>query len=732
VAEQVIKERNLSNEIIDCLPGVFFLQDEHGRYLRWNKLFGKESGYGQDEITNLHPLDFFQGAQKEAVSRKMREILADPAAEADLEAEITAKDGRKVPFYFKAKHINYEGRPCLIGTGIDITDLKRVEDSLKKSEANLHTMFDNTDTSYVLLDRDFQIVSYNQRAIDFAHKELHHTMHSTDNFVDYFPLERRSALSIWMKRAIRGEQISYEIPYSLEDGSLTWYYVRMFQIANDQKEILGIMVAVSDITERKLTEQKLRQSVEQLTYHFNNTPLAVIEWDQSARVIQWSSKAEEIFGWQAEDAVGRNMQIDISHEEDGEKVFLMMEGLKMGKPSRNPQQFRHYTKDKRMLYCEWYNSILRDENGEVKAILSLVRDVTEIRMAEEELRKSFKMISDYKIALDESSIVGITDPQGLFTYVNDNFCTASGFSKDELIGHDHRILNTGLHSTEFMTDKWTRISGGKIWRGEINNRTKEGSDFWVDMTIIPFLDENGQPIQFMSISNDITSKKKMEKEILDQKVQEQKKITRAVIKAQERQRNKIGQELHDNVNQILASSRMYMSMALNRRTLSTDLISESTRLLDTAIQEIRLLSKNQISPQGRLGLKELIQILVDTLNENAPLVTTLEYHVCNHSLDPDLKLNIYRVIQEQVNNILKHAHASRVNIEIHSDGEYIQATVTDDGKGFHPFKRKSGVGLTNMINRVESFNGEFSIDSSPGKGCKLSIRIPTYSSPAVY
>jgi PAS domain S-box-containing protein len=727
-AEQAIKERNLSNEIINCLPGVFFILDEHGRYLRWNKHFGKESGYEQNEIADLYVLDYFQGEQREKIRKTINKILSDPNAEADLEAEVVVRDGRRIPFYFKAKHIQYEGRPCLLGTGIDITELKRIEDNLKKSEANLHTMFDNTDTSYVLLDKHFQIVSYNQRAIDFAAKELHHTLHTTDNFVDYFSRERKPAVMDWMMKAITGEHVNYEIPYRQDQGDPYWYYVRMFPIANDKKEILGIMVAVSDITERKLTEQKLQRSVEQLTYHFNNTPLAVIEWDQDIRVIQWSTKAEEIFGWRAEEAIGKNMHEHIVHEDDTEKVSLLMAGLKMGKSVQNPQLYRYYTKDRKVLYCEWYNSILRDEQGEVKAILSLIRDVTEIRNAEEELRKSFKVISDYKIALDESSIVGITDPQGIFAYVNDNFCCISGFTKDELVGHDHQMLNTASHSVEFMEDKWQMISSGKIWRGEINNRTKSGSDFWVDMTIVPFLDEHGETVQFMSISNDITEKKKMEKEIVAQKVEEQKKITRAVIKAQEKERNKIGQELHDNVNQILASSRMYLSMALNRKAITKDLITESSRLIDAALQEIRLLSKNQISPQRKLGLKELIQILVDTLNENASLATKFEYQVASHYLDSDLKLNIYRIIQEQVNNILKHAHATHVSIVLNSDDEFINIAVTDDGRGFQPFKKKSGVGLTNMINRVESFNGDFSIDSSPGKGCKLTIRIPTCSS----
>jgi len=724
--EQIIKERNLSNDVIDCLPGVFFLQDRHGRYLRWNKQFETETGYSLKEISRLKPIDFFDGLQKPVVQAKIDEIFSDLGSESQLEMEIITKSGKRIPYYFKGKNIQYEGGPCLIGTGIDITELKRVEADLKKSEANLQTMFENTDTAYVLMDNSFRVVTYNQKAVDFIGQVLHHKIQAEDDFAGYFAPDRRTALLEWMNKVVKGKHIHYEIAYPREEGTLAWYFVRMFPTSNDGKEILGIMIAVSDITERKLTEQKLQRTVEQLTYHINNTPLAVIEWDKDLRVIQWSKRAEEIFGWGAAEALGRPMNDYIVYKDDVELVKRTVEDLWLGKSNQNLNQNRNYTKDNNILHCEWYNSLLRDENGNVQTILSLVRDVTEIRNAEEELRRSFKMISDYKIALDESSIVGITDPQGLFTYVNDNFCNISGFTKEELLGKDHRILNSGAHSGEFMNEKWNKISGGKIWRGEISNRTKQGSNFWVDETIIPFLDENGYPVQFMSISNDITQKKLMEKEILDQKVEEQKKITRAVIQAQEKERNKMGQELHDNVNQILASTRMFLSVALNSEEFRRDLVEGSTGMLDNAIQEIRLLSKNQITPQGKLGLRELIQLLTDSLNETSTLKTTFEYQASQESseIETDLKLNVYRIIQEQLNNILKHAEASQVGILLQSDSSKIRISVCDDGKGFDPLQNRKGIGITNMINRVESFNGEFTIHSAPGKGCQLTICIP--------
>jgi signal transduction histidine kinase len=264
----------------------------------------------------------------------------------------------------------------------------------------------------------------------------------------------------------------------------------------------------------------------------------------------------------------------------------------------------------------------------------------------------------------------------------------------------------------------------------ILDRLDYPAEIWSEVSFYPLRSEN-TIIGTACFSRDVTERtmnerafRGMEQEILNQKIQEQKKIARAILIAQEKERNYIGQELHDNISQILVSSKLFLSAAGNESEAVKELVKYPMELIDSSIQEIRLLSSRHVTPIKDVDLQELVHSLLDSLQENTSINTTFRYYVSNRELSDDLKLNIYRIIQEQINNIVKHAAPGKVDISIQAETNGLHIEMRDDGNGFDINKKRKGIGISNMMNRIESFNGQMLIDSSPGNGCSVHIDIP--------
>jgi PAS domain S-box-containing protein len=199
--------------------------------------------------------------------------------------------------------------------------------------------------------------------------------------------------------------------------------------------------------------------------------------------------------------------------------------------------FQNEEKEKRAAELIIANKELVFQNEEKeKRAAELLTTNNELNQSEKLLQNSLKEVSDYKDALDATTIIALTDEKGIIKKANSNFCTISKYSEKELIGQDHRIINSGYHSKEFMHDLWETIKNGKIWKGELKNKAKDGTYYWVDTTIVPFLNEQGKPYQYLAIRVDISNRKESEeklktvnKELVFQTGEKEKRAAELVI-----------------------------------------------------------------------------------------------------------------------------------------------------------------------------------------------------------
>ena len=260
------------------------------------------------------------------------------------------------------------------------------------------------------------------------------------------------------------------------------------------------------------------------------------------------------------------------------------------------------------------------------------------------------------------------------------------------------------------------ISG--IWR----HFTNEGKMLIMDISSHVIIYHDKQVV--LSMANDITERVLLEEKLAKEKIKKQQEIHAAIITAQAQERSFLGEELHDNINQILATAKLYIDSAINNDESRIDLLTEGKKLVNHAIGEIRDLSKRLLLPSFvESGLKESLTDLVEKIKHvNESICFIIDWRIADEKLLTEkLKFTIYRIVQEQLNNIFKYAKASKVIITLQQNAGIFQLRIKDNGIGFDQAKKRDGVGLLNIKSRAELLNGNVLINSQPGEGCELEI-----------
>jgi PAS domain S-box-containing protein len=515
----------------------------------------------------------------------------------------------------------------------------------------------------------------------------------------------------------RNEIWQGEYRFRSADGSYKYILDRgytIFDADNKPYRMIGAMTDITESREKEETIRKLFQAVEQ-------SDEIILITDTHGVITFVNTAFEEVYGYNKEEIIGKTTP-RILKSGMMDKVFYdeLWKQLPQGKGLR--KEVINKTKDGRLITIDTSLSPVFNDQQALIGYMAVQKDITEKKNAEKKLanaelryRTLFEQSPDGISVIDAETFLPIE--------FNTKIHSQLGYSREEfalLKITDYEMIDTA----EIIKARAEKIMQAGEDNFETKHRAKNGDIREVQVTVRR-ITLNEKPV-FYVIFRDITEKRKLEEQLQQQELRRQREITEATISAQEKERNELGKELHDNINQILATVKMYLGMAKSKKESSAELVERSYGYVSEAMEEIRKLSKSLVSPSlGDMGLQAALEELVEEMNTIAGYKIKLLYTIGSRiPLHKDKELMLYRIVQEQFNNISKYASAKTVTLRIDADPDFLYLSVTDDGVGFDTTQKAKGIGLKNIQSRVEFYSGTMQIISAPGKGCSLEITIP--------
>ena len=495
-----------------------------------------------------------------------------------------------------------------------------------------------------------------------------------------------------------------------KDGKIIHVY-QNFNVFKDQNGDLFKVTTTTDITERKNSERLFEEAA-------NLAKMGWWELEIATTSLYWSDTVKIIHEVPSDYSPQLDSAIDFYKE--GLSRKLIKDSVNRAITEKEPWDLELQIITQKGNE-KWVRASGRPivVDGKVTRLIGVFQDIQSYKTIQADLKVFSQMVEQ-----SPSSIM-VTDPSGNIEYVNPSFTITSGYSALEVMGKNPRILKSGLTSQSTYEELWRYLTQGKTWNGILCNMKKNKQIYWESASIAPIKNNEGETIRYVAIKDNITEKVLLEKQLKEEQIDFQKKMTDAIIAAQEKERTEIGRELHDNINQLLASAKMFLKFSRN----DEESYHQTEQILQSAIDEIRKLSHLLVLPSViNSKLTETIDTIVYELKGNAEVVVHKEViNFDDYDVSHNLKMNIYRIIQIQINNIYKHANAKNIWISIihQEQKKNIEISIKDDGVGFDTRKRTSGIGLLNIRTRASLFDGKVDIISSPGNGCEVKVTLNT-------
>jgi|GEM_PF-626344 len=631
----------------------------------------------------------------------------------------------------------------------EVAERKRTEAALKESRTTARGLLDATRESLFLLDLIGTIVAVNETAARrFGSKPAEVT---GKKIFDFLPADLRDSRKRYFEQVVQSGQ-----PTDFEDESDGRIFQAVFYPVKDKAgSMAGVAVFAQDITERKKAEDAIKNSERRLAQIIDFLPDPTWVIDNDGTVVAWNQALEKLTGRKAADMLGKgNYEYSLAFYDQRRPVLIDLvrdwnpeiekEYLTVRKDGENllSESF-HPQFGEQGMYLSGVAGILRDATGSVAGSIESIRDISEIKRSEIELKKLSRAIEQ------SPTTVVMTDPTGTIEYVNPKFSEITGYSSEEAVGENPRILNSGTHPPEYFQQLWETISSGKEWRGELCNRKKNGELYWEYASISPIRNSEGEITYFVAVKEDITERKRMEAELI-----EAKRAADEANKAKGDFLANMSHEIRTPMNAVIGMTHLALKTDLTRK--QQDYLSKIQTAADSLLGIINDILDFSKIEAGKLEMESEGFNLDDVLDNLANLVTfkaqekeNLEVlfataaDVPRNLVGDSLRLG--QVLVNLANNAVKFTEAGEIVVTTEclqqdADSVTLKFAVSDTGIGLTEDQRSrlfqsftqadtsttrkyggTGLGLAICKRLVEMMNGEIEADSEPGRGSTFSF-----------
>jgi PAS domain S-box-containing protein len=596
------------------------------------------------------------------------------------------------------------------GVTKDVTDTRLAEMTLRESEQKLTTILESIGDCFFAVDKNWVVTYWNHRAEELLNKRREDIVGK--NIWEEYPDAITRSLYFRYEEAIReNKALHFEEYYPRAD---MWIEISAYPSSE------GMSIYFKDVTERKKAQEALRKSNQRYELASMATSDAIWDLDLLNNIIYWGDGFQKIFGHPMEmQNSPTETWIRLIHPDDAEKTRKSMQEVIQSRNNNWQAEYRFLKADGSYAYVVDRGFLIRDENGTAVRMVGAMQDITQQKKAEQALKLSeerFRLLF-YQSPIPKWMVSGRTLQ---VVEVNEAALHLYGYTKEEFLQLNLQDLILDEDHPELENLSEQQLIN---YKDIIRHRKKNGEIMSLEITTHAIDLPTGR--HFIVTGDDVTERIALQQLVMEEKFAAQKEVAKAIINTQENERSEIAKELHDNVNQLLTTAKLYIENISYFPDQKETFIQKGVALLQRSINEIRGLSKQLITPViNDIGFRATLDELLNHYSAMHLFQIDLDYHLDEEQLEKGLQLTIYRIIQEQLNNIVKYAKASSVHIGVTANSNAITVTVSDNGAGFDKRKATKGLGLKNMKTRAEVYKGDLNIQSAQGKGTVVQVTFP--------